>query len=195
MALADIINKIEADARAEAESIIGAAEKDAASVVDKATEQAESAKAAALDAAEESAAREAARVVASAKLESRDTGLRRRRELLEDVLARSVEALAGMPDDAYAAYLARQIADSASGGETLKVGSADAGRKDAIEKALAQIAPQLAVVFSADVAPFERGVLLEGDRVRAELSLEALTAERRDDLEIIAASVLFAEGA
>ena len=56
-------------------------------------------------------------------------------------------------------------------------------------------APGLALQVSTEPAPFERGVLVEGDRVRTDLSLTAIVEERRDELELVAAEVLFGEGA
>ena len=61
--------------------------------------------------------------------------------------------------------------------------------------ALLMIAPGLALGLSDDPAPFERGALIEGARVRADLSLDTIIGERREELELAVASVLFGEGA
>ena len=141
------------------------------------------------------AAREADTVVVNARLAARDAEVTARRELIGETLTAAADSLAALPDQHYARYLARNIATAARGGETLRFGSADVGRASAVVSVLADIAPGLAVTVADAPAPFERGALLEGDRVRADLSLTALIAERRDELEVVVARTLFDEEA
>ena len=92
-------------------------------------------------------------------------------------------------------WLAGRIAAVARGGETLSLGTLERGREAAIREELGRIAPELTLPVADTPAPFERGALLQGDRVRADLSLETLVADRRDELELVAAHILFAEEA
>lgn len=195
MALADIINKIEADGQSEADRVLAAASERAAEIVAAAESAARANDESATVATQVETAREVSRIVVSAKLAARDGALARRHELVDEVLAATGDALAALSDADYATFLARRIIDVAHGGETILVGSDDSQRVDAIVEALRMLAPGLTVAFSEAPAGFDRGVLIEGDRVRADLSLTTLVQERRDDLELTIASVLFSEGA
>lgn len=195
MALADIITKLEADALEEAARIIEAAEQRAAVIQADAERAVEEHRAATLGAADADARREAARIVVSARIEARDGVLVQRRQLIDEVLEAAADRLASAPDRDYATFLARRISHAARGGETLLLGSADSRRSEAVAEALRMIAPGLQLIVATDPAPFERGALIEGDRVRADLSLEAIVEESREELELVVASVLFAEEA
>lgn len=195
MALADIIVRIESDADAEAAAIISAAETRAAETLAAAREKADALAAQVRTAAEASAGREAATVVVNARLHARDEAVSAHRALVEEALAAAADGIAALPDERYAAFLAGRIAREARGGETLSFGRLDAGRAAATVAQLKALAPQLNLQVSDGCAPFDRGALLVGDRVRADLSLPALVGERRDELELVVAAVLFREGA
>jgi vacuolar-type H+-ATPase subunit E/Vma4 len=195
VALADIINKIRADADEEAGRILEVAESRAGDIVAAAEQRAEEHRASTLAEAETSAQREADRIVVSARLEARDAALTARRELMDEALAKTAATLASVSDIEYAGFLARRIAAVARGGETLRFGSADLGRSEAVIESLRMNAPGLVLNVASEPAEFERGVVVEGSRVRADLSLEAIVEERRDELELVAAEVLFGEGA
>lgn len=195
MALADIITRVQSDAESEAAAIIDRAQARADAARAEATAKAKAFHEEAIATARRDGEREAARVIVSARLAGRDSGLADRRALIETVLAQTALALTTLPDADYATLLARRIASAARGGETVRLGSADSGRRESIAEALRLIEPGLVVVFSDEPAPFERGAFVEGSRVRADLSLSAIVEERRDDLELVIASTLFGEGA
>lgn len=195
MALSDIIAKIESDAAAEAARIVSTAEKRAEGIRAAAREKADAYTAEVLAAAKTVAKRESDTVVVNARLRGRDDLVAARRQLVEEALAGAAEAIASLPDDRYAAFLAARIASMARGGETLSFGKLDAAREKAVRAELSRVAPELDLAASAEAAPFDRGALLTGDRVRADLSLQALVEARRDELEMAVAAVLFGEGA
>ena len=195
MALADIITKIRADADDEAGRILAAAQTRAAEIVERAEQRAGEQRAATLAEADTDARREADRIVVSARLAARDEALARRRELVDTALQRAAETLAALSDIEYAAFLSRRIASVARGGETVRFGSADLARAETVLEALRMNTPGLTLAVADEPAPFERGALVEGSRVRADLSLTAIVEERRDELELAVAEVLFGEGA
>ncbi|HSK48513.1 MAG TPA: V-type ATP synthase subunit E [Coriobacteriia bacterium] len=195
MALADIISRIESDAEVEAARITEAAQKRAAEIVAEAQRRAEAHHDSSLAEADTAAHREADRIVVSARLKARDEALVQRRALVDVALTQTADALAAAPADEYARFLAERVARVARGGETLRFGSADSARADAVVDALRVVAPGLSLTVSSEPAPFARGALVEGSRVRADLSLNAIVEERRDELELVIASVLFAEEA
>lgn len=193
MALQDIIDRIERDAADEAGRLIDAAGARADSIREEAVAKAAAYTAETLTAIEKAARREAETLVVNARLHVRDESLASRRAWIDEAFARSVAALAQLPDAEYAEFLAKRIADAARGGERLLLGAADVSRGPAIAAALARIAPDLKLVVTDGAATFDRGALLVGDRVRADLSLEAIVEERRDELELVIARVLFGE--
>jgi len=195
VALADILTRIDGDTSEETKAILDAAKERADKIVAEATARAEAHRAEVAAAAKAAATREADTIVVNSRLAARDAEVTARRALLDEALAGAADAIAGLPDADYARYLAARIAEAARGGETLSFGSADVGRAKLVTDELARVAPSLNVVVADQPAPFERGALLEGSRVRADLSLAALVEERRDDLEVVVARVLFPEEA
>jgi len=191
VALADIINKIETDAEAESQRILAAAEERAETIKREATQVADGYRATFVENAEAEARREADRIVVSARLAARDEALAKRRLLVDEVLADVARSMASSSDSEYASFLASRVAAVARGGETLHLGTEDVARADAVVEALRLLAPGLSLAVSKTPAPFARGVLLQGDRVRVDLSLGAIVEERRDELELSVASKLF----
>ena len=191
MAIDDIVNRIAEDAEGEASSLISAAEADAARAAAEAAGRADEATAATLERARERSRREASTIVANARLEARNSLLAARIAMDAEVLDRAEVALAALPDGDYAALLAGAVAATARGGETLLLGSSDAGRlRDTLPSALAAAGAPSLVIGEGD-AGVERGVVLVGDRVRAEVSPAAMVAERRADLLALTDRVLF----
>jgi len=192
VALSDIIARIEADAQAEADRIVAEATQRAEQIEAAARAGAERETAKTLAAARATARIDAETIVVKARLAARDAAVARRRELVDRALEATVDAIAGLPDEQYVAWLAARVVDAATGGETLRVGSADTAHEQALRREIERIAPSLQLADSAQPAPFARGALLEGRRVRADLSLETLVADRRDALELVVAVVLTA---
>lgn len=195
MALADIISRVRSDAESEAAAIIERAETQAAIIRAEAAEKAEAFHAETIAVAQRDGEREASRIVVNARLMGRDDGLADRRGLIEAALEQTTLALTTLPDAEYATFLAKRIAATARGGERMRLGSAESGRGAVLAEALRLVAPGLELSVDDEPAPFERGVLIEGDRVRADLSLASIVEERRDELELVVADRLFGEGA
>jgi len=195
VALADILTRIASDSGEEAGALLSTAQERADAIVAEATARAAAHRAEVATATAAAVAREADTIVVNARLAARDAEVTARRLLLDEALAATADALAALPDDDYARFLAACIAAVARGGETLSLGADEASRAALVTAELARVAPALSVKLAEKPAPFKRGALLEGDRVRADLSLPALIDERREELEIAVARVLFPEGA
>lgn len=181
MAIDDIVRRIAEDAENEAASLLAEAEEEAAAVRAEATARAHAAAAHLLAHGSTLAEREAETIVAGARLSARDGMLAARHELDAEVLTRAEQALLALADADYAALIARGIASVARGGETVLVAEADAERlRSNLAAALSAAgAPALPI---GGTAPIERGVVLEGDRVRVEVSPASIIAARRADL-------------
>ncbi len=195
MALVDIIARIEGDAESEAAQITRAADERVAAILAVARDKAAAHTAATVANAEASASREAGTIVVNARLRARDEAVAARRALVEEALTGAAESIAALPDDRYAEFLGARIAAAVRGGEKVAFGSADAARAGKIAAAVKKAVPDVSFAVSDASAPFERGALLTGDRVQADLSLRAIVEDRRDELEMAIASVLFDEEA
>ena len=193
MAIEDIVGRIEDDAQAEGEARVSAARRDAALLVAEAGARAEANAAKELELGRVKAEREAATVVAGARLAARDASLMSRQEIDREALSRLEAALTALPDDRYAALLAREIASAPLPAGVLRLGAVDAAR---LRTALPSALKAVGLVLTIDDAPagIERGVVLVGDRVRIEVSPASLIYARRADLESAADRALFGKG-
>lgn len=193
MALADIITKIEADAREQADAVLAEAQRKASELLEQSRAKAEREASKMRAAAQAERDRDAETIVVKARLAARDAMVGRHRQAVEDALAATVEALGELPDETYLPWLAEHVLSSARGGETLLVGKLDAPREDKLREELARRAPELQLGRSSSAAPFDRGALLLGDRVKADLSLQTLVMDQRDELELVIARTFLTE--
>lgn len=190
MALTDIIRRIGADTEAEAGAIIVAAQTEADRLRAAAERAAAERAHVELERVEHEAAEEAQTLIAAARLRGRDRILAEKRGFLDRVLRDAIARVEALPDDAYAALLAREVAAVARGGEHLEVGTLDADR---LAKTL-PVALEAAGVGTVTVTgspSLERGVLVRGNRMTVEVSAASIAHARRGELEAVAASTLF----
>lgn len=193
MAIDDIVSRIDADASDEARVLLDAAnaEADGLRADARARADARTAREVAQGAAD--AARDAATLLANARLSARDAMLTARQGLDLEALQRVEAALVALPDDRYAALLAREAASSVDGCDAVRIGTADADRlRTALPAALKAVGVTLPI--AGDAAGVERGIVLVGDRVRVEVSAAAIVAARRDDLLAGVDAALFGKG-
>ena len=196
MALADIIGRIESDAGAEARALADGARAKAEAIAAEAKREGEHAREHALLAARRDAESRAATLLANARLAARDEMLAAKRDLVERVLREAEERLLALDDDAYTRLIARGIVSAAHGGDSVRVAVADrerlAGLADAVREALDD-GRTLDLVFLGEPADITHGVLLEADRVSAEVSPASLVSGRRAELMAVATARLFPE--
>lgn len=196
MALADILQRIEEDTTAEAAAIIEAAERSAAEVREDAQRRARAHVDAVLARTQAEAEAAARTRLATVRLAARDNMLAAKRQLVERVLADLVEHIERLPAPEYTAFIVRQIAEEglAPEGSTLSIGHEDHGRFVTL------LAPALASAgISARIrgttGAIDRGVLIEGERVKVEVSARSLAASRREYLVRLISEALFGEDA
>jgi vacuolar-type H+-ATPase subunit E/Vma4 len=193
MSLADIVRKIEHDAASEAREIVAAAEADAQGVRDDATRRADDLRERAVAQARINAEDDARMRVAAARLAGRDRLLAEKRVMVDRALSTAVERLETLPDGEYAALLAREAAKSARGDEVVALGELDAERlRTHLPAALADVG--CTATLGESTSEIARGVLLEGDRMRVEVSVAALLEADRERYETTVAEILFGEG-
>jgi vacuolar-type H+-ATPase subunit E/Vma4 len=190
VALADILQRIEEDAGAEAAAILAQAEEAAAAVRAEAQERAQ-ARTARIVAHTTAEAEAAGRTrLASARLAARDNALASKRHLVERVLAEVVQHLESQPADEYAAFIAREVTRVARGGESLSIGQEDHARLSA-RLGVALAAAGVKMNIRGTTAAIDRGVLVEGDRVKVVVSASSLVASRKEQLVAVISETLF----
>lgn len=198
MALSDILERIAADAAAEAAEIRAAAEADAERILTLAEEQAAELSSRVLHDARRDAERDAETIAAAARLSARDEALGAKGELIARALDKLELAVAALPAGEYTAFLARAILESARGDERVLIAPADRAKLAGLEGAVAALASEggrtLALTYSDDPAPVEHGVVLVGERDSVDLSVAGIIDGRREELTMRLASALFASG-
>jgi vacuolar-type H+-ATPase subunit E/Vma4 len=195
VALADILQRIEEDSLTEAAAILREAEQAAAEVRAEAQDRAKAHIEHVLERTRAEAEAAARTRLATVRLAARDNMLGAKRHMVERVLADIVEHIETLPADQYADFLARQIKTEglALHDAFLSIGHDDHVRLvSRLEPALAAADVKLRV--GGTTGAIDRGVLIEGDRVRVEVSARALVASRRDRLVQFVSERLFANG-
>ncbi len=195
MALADILERIEGDAVSEGQTLVDAAEAEAERMLSAARAEAGAAAERTVADAEREAARDAATLVAAARLAARDGALAGRRALIERAMAALADRLVALPDAEYAAYLGDAIARSARGDERVLVAAADrerlGGLAAAVEARARELGRELALTYPEEPAPVANGVLLDGERESVDLSIAGLIETRRESIVMEVADALF----
>jgi vacuolar-type H+-ATPase subunit E/Vma4 len=191
VAIDDIVARIAQDAEAEAAAIVAEAEGDAARLTGDARSRAADEAARVVARGRTVAERDAATLVANARLAARDAMLAARLELDGEALAKAEAALVALPDAEYAALVARGVAASAAEGDRLLVGTADGARLRAGLPGALKAAGAPVLEIGDGPADVEHGVIVQGERVRVEVSPAAMIAEQRDEMLAIADTALF----
>ncbi|MBS3956428.1 MAG: hypothetical protein KGZ40_02715 [Clostridiales bacterium] len=193
MALADIVRRIAEDASHEADTIVRSAEEAAERTRADAYAKAAAQHERTVESARRAATEGAQARLARARITARDRALASRREMVDRTLAETVTRLESLPADEYADFIVRKVAGVARGGERLLVAEADAHRLvNVLAVALANAG--IEIEEAGTTAALSRGVVLEGDRVRVEVSPAAVVAGHAEDMVSVIAAELFDRG-
>ncbi|MBU4555553.1 MAG: hypothetical protein KJ747_01615 [Actinobacteria bacterium] len=190
MALSDIIQRIDRDADSEASELLAAAEEQSATQRGSVTAEAEADKVALLAKSAHQSEQDARTLVAAARLRGRDRVLAEKRVLIRRALDQAVASIEALDDALYAKVLATGALKVARGGEIIRPASADAARlAGTLQSALSAVG--LAATVGDPAVDIARGILVQGDRVRAEVSARAMVDANRSELEALVAEKLF----
>ena len=190
MALSDIIQRIDRDADSEASALLAAAEAQSAAQRESVTAEAEAEKVALLAKSAYQSEQDARTLVAAARLRGRDRVLAEKRVLISRALDQAVANIEALDDALYAKVLATGALKVARGGEIIRPASADAPRlAGTLQSALSAVG--LAATVGDPAPGIARGILVQGDRVRAEVSARAMVDANRSELEALVAEKLF----
>lgn len=188
-----IINKIISDANAEAQAILTAAEEAAATQVEAAEEAAKKNHATLIAAAEKNAGELIARRITVADLDVKKLYLNAKKDVIDKVFARAYDKLLALPEKDYKALVAGMIEAYADDGDEVTVSKKDKGVITAAF--IADVAKKKGVKLSLSgtYGDFTGGVILSGNGVDKNLTLEVELKLLREELETEVAATLFKE--
>lgn len=189
-----ITNRIEADARAEIDRLLGAARDEAAQILAKGRAQAETEKTLLRERAEKAAAEREERLVSVARMEARQVSLAAKQEMVEKAYVLALEKLCAMPDETYIQVAAELLTQAAPGGRGEVIfNPADAERIGAAAVALANEKLGGKLTLSAETRPVSGGFILKNGNVEVNGTFETLVRLQRTQTAGAVAKKLFPE--
>jgi vacuolar-type H+-ATPase subunit E/Vma4 len=131
---------------------------------------------------------------------SRAAYLTRQEELYEEIFADALQEAESLPEEPYRAWLKRTVLAGASGEGEEEVLAApydrrllESGLLEEINRDLRGRGNGKALRLSPETATFARGVVLKGDRVENNLSLETVLRQVRAEHEVELLDIVFGE--
>jgi vacuolar-type H+-ATPase subunit E/Vma4 len=198
MALDDIVDRILADARVQAEAVLAAAARRVDEILSAARAEAGARTEAALARMARELEAEKNNRLAGVRLAARASVLALRRQLVDEIFTRVAEELTRQPSEKYADFLAGLVPVPATREvATLVLGSDDLARSGPgfpglVAAALCRRHPNWGVTVSGEPGGFGSGLHVRTTESVYNLSLEALFDERRQHWEVAVAGTLFA---
>lgn len=191
-----VIDKILADARAEADKLRRQAEEREAAEQAKLDEQLAKFEEETKAMADKAAADERSQRLAVARMEAARDYLAGKAALLDDVFAQARQRLQQLPDAEYRDLMVRLMAAAVDSGDEEVIAGKDDARID--QKLVKEVNDKLrgqgkgGVRLSDEKENFRGGFILKHGRIRTNVSIDVLVARARQDLEIELAKDLFA---
>ena len=187
-----ILGEIEKDAALQEERILSDADERAAGILAEAEKEADEAAREAVASAREKAEREVAIARSGAEALRKKALLTEKSRIVARAIASYAAALKDLPDEEYFAFFLRRLEPLPDGGEVLLAGE-DRDR-ELFARLLAETGKRCGKTFvlSEEAAPeIASGLLVRYGRIEENLSLEAIFAEKEDDMKDRLAAVLF----
>ncbi len=200
MSLEKLLEKIEEDARAEAEEILARARQEAEETRKRGEEEALRAGQNILATFREKAEKERVRMISAARMEKRLAILAAKERILEETLASTIRAMENMPLKEYREWLKSMLVRHVvTGNEEVIPSSFDRellqdGLLQEINQALGSMGKRGELRLSSEGAPFSRGVILRDGNIFTRLSVESLLREAREKNEEEILKALFGAG-
>lgn len=191
MSIEKITSKIEQDAKAKADEIIGEAKKQAWDIVKEANKKAEKIIA---DAEKEGAETRDKQVVsrkAVAVIDGKNVTLAKKQELIEECFGAAIDKVAEAPAEEYMDFLVSLVkAQGLSGGEII-LARKDAAAGESLLKRLKAELPSGKFTISEEQRDLRGGLLIRDGSTYYNASIEALSEDMRDDMIAEVAGMLF----
>ena len=190
-----VIEKILADAKAEAEKINKEAADKEASVQAKLNEQLKQYKKQTDTLAQKAAEDEKSHILAAARMDITKERLAEKSKILDEVFQKARKQLKNLPDDKYRELITKLMLDAVETGDEKVIIDKDETRID--EKFIKQINQKLGpdrkanLKLSGQKQNIAGGFILSRGKIKTNVSLEVLLAQAQKDLEIELAKELF----
>lgn len=197
MSLEHILEKIIADAKAEAADIEAKGDEEAQRILTAAEVEGNAIKARLLTKAKQDADERAARALTLARLEARNTRLAAKQAAIDESFEQALKRLADLPTGEYRAILLAQVMSSVnSGNEEIILSPADRDRAghalvDEANAALAKAGKPANLRLASETRPIAGGVILRDGDVELNCTFETTLRLHRDELVPRVAEVLF----
>ena len=192
----NIIQRIQADGKAEADAILADAKLEADAILADWEEKAQKESADILSRGEQSAAERAARLESVAELEGRKLILQAKQETISLAFDEALKKLLALPQDKKVDLLAALCAKAAvTGKEEVLFSPADRDTvgKAVVDKANRLLAGKGGLTLSNETRPIQGGALLRDQGVEVNCGFDTLVRLARPDLERQVAQILFEE--
>jgi V/A-type H+-transporting ATPase subunit E len=192
-----IAGKIAEDAKQEAGSILAEAKAQAAGIADKYAALAKEESGKLLAAGEERSKEIRRRVVSAADQEAKQQLLGTKQKMISRAFDIALQKLFALPENEYAALLARLAADASStGNEAIVLSSKDlkaCGDKvmKSANELLAKAGKKNNLTLSAEPGAFEGGLMLRSGKVETNCTLDAILHLSKENLAPEIAAALF----
>lgn len=197
MSLEKLLEKIESDAREEGRRILDRAREEAARMRKEAEEEARKEREAISRSFQNRAENERLKILSQARLEGRIELLSAKDAILEEVFEEAGRAFRELPAERYREWLKRTLLGGVVSGREELVASAhdrellSGGLLEELNRELVSRGKPGELRLAAESAPFERGVILRGEKTETNLSAEALLQRVREENEEEISRILF----
>ena len=192
-----VVEKILADAKAEAEKIEEQAKADEAAEQAKLSEQREKYKKQTELLAKKAGENEKSHILAAARMNIAKEYLAEKRKLLDEVFEQARQQLQNLPDEEYRTLIKKLILDTVETGDEEVVVDTKEGRID--HGFIKQINRELGPSYKGNLRLSDQrqdigaGFILKRGKIKTNVSIEVLLDQARKELEIELAKELFSE--
>jgi V/A-type H+-transporting ATPase subunit E len=193
-----VVNKILADAQAEAEEIGRQAQEREAAENAKLDQELAQFEQETETRATKAGEDEQSQRLAVARIEIAKDHLATKASILDEVFAQARQQIEKLPDDSYRALMGRLMAEAVEAGDEQVLAGAKETRVD--QQLLTDVNGKLKgqgkgnLTLASEKAGFDLGFLLQRGKVRTNVSLDVLISTARTDLEMDLAKDLFSDG-
>lgn len=189
----NIVKRIEGDGQAKAGEILAAAKAQTIEIQGDFAHKAQAASAEILAAARAEAAQKAERAQGAAALEGRKLLLAAKQDMVNEAFSAALHELKTMPQEEYVSFLAKLLAEAATGSEEVVMNQADRAKvgTEVVAKANQALGAKGKLKLSAETRDMAGGFILASGKVEVNCTLEALIAQTRDRLAGEVAATLF----
>lgn len=192
-----VVEKILADAKAEADKIKKQADDQDAAEQAKLTEQLDEYKKQTEILAQKAGEDEKSHILAAARMDIAKQFLAEKRKILDEVFEQARRQLQNLPDEEYRALIKKLILDAVETGDEEVVVDTNEGRID--QEFIKEINRELGPGYKSDLRLSDErqdlvaGFILKRGKIKTNVSIEVLLGQARKELEIELAKELFSE--